>query len=54
MELEKITSKKHPGAIFLRYKGQRNKFLGKIYPQKDAEMIANSIIKFYKDENEEH
>lgn len=44
MEIVKIRSKKHPGAIFLKVKETKEDFICKIYPCSDSESRANIII----------
>jgi len=45
MELQKIHSAKHPGAIFLKVKKTKDKFVCKVYPAKNANYIADTIIR---------
>ena len=45
MELIKIRSPKHKGAIFLRDKNIASKFICKIYPNTTANYIADTIIR---------
>ena len=48
MELQKISSAKHPGAIFLRHFNKRDSFVCKVYPAKNANYIADTIIRACK------
>ena len=45
MNLQKIRSIKHPGAIFLRHKDKRDSFVCKVYPANNANYIADTIIR---------
>lgn len=49
MELKKIHSSKHPGAIFLKIKKTKDDFICKIYPSNTANYIADTIIRALKD-----
>jgi len=48
MDLQKIRSPKHKGAIFLRKRNKRDSFVCKVYPAKNANYIADTIIRACK------
>lgn len=48
MNLQKIRSIKHPGAIFLRHRNKRDSFVCKVYPANNANYIADTIIRACK------
>ena len=45
MNLQKVRSPKHKGAIFLRHKDKRDSFVCKVYPADNANYIADTIIR---------
>ncbi len=45
MNLKKIRSPKHKGAIFLRLKEHNGAFICKVYPANNANYIADTIIR---------
>lgn len=45
MELIKKRSPKHKGSIFLRLKEHNGSFVCKVYPAKNANYIADTIIR---------
>ena len=49
MKLQKITSKKHPGAIFFKEEGTKDNFICKFYPGQEfwAGVFQETIAKQY-------
>ncbi len=53
MELIKIRSPKHEGAIFLKVKKTEDDFICKIYARNNANDIADTIIRALKEHKQE-
>ncbi len=47
-ELQEIRSRKHPGAVFIKFKNTKSRFLCKFYPYPNGNEATEDVQRFMK------